>query len=367
LGVLTAAHLLTEPTPGRYALHDLLRAYGAELSHAEDSDVERSAAVDRMLDHYLHTANGVTALVYPSRPPIALAVPAPGAIVEPLTDRQQGLTWLAAEHQVLVAGVELAARAGQDLRAWALASSISEYLYRQGLWTAVDVRTQEIACEAARRLGDPAALAYSQRRLGAAWIRLGRADKAIEHMREALAASALGDTRERGAAHLDLAFAYSQCRRYADALRESQSALDLFRVAGRRRGEALALNAIGWYHTQLGNHEQAIVRCEEAIAIMREIDDLRALGQSYDSLGYAHHQLGDHERAIACFQKAIGLFDDFSDRSSQADSLIRLGDVQRATGDHAGARATYEQALTILDGMGHPGATLVRERLGDES
>jgi hypothetical protein len=50
-------HLLAEHVPGRYALHDLLRAYACELACAQDSESDRQAAVRRVLDHYLHTAH----------------------------------------------------------------------------------------------------------------------------------------------------------------------------------------------------------------------------------------------------------------------------------------------------------------------
>jgi hypothetical protein len=55
LGELTRAHLLAEHVPGRYAFHDLLRAYATELARMHDSIDIRSAAVRRVLDHYLHT------------------------------------------------------------------------------------------------------------------------------------------------------------------------------------------------------------------------------------------------------------------------------------------------------------------------
>ncbi|MBO0880955.1 MAG: hypothetical protein J2P17_11550, partial [Mycobacterium sp.] len=37
---LTRCHLMSEHTPGRFVMHDLLRAYAAELSDAEHSSHE---------------------------------------------------------------------------------------------------------------------------------------------------------------------------------------------------------------------------------------------------------------------------------------------------------------------------------------
>src|SRR5205814_10009278 len=70
LAELTQANLLTEPTPGRYSLHDLLRAYATEQAQTVDPDDERRAATHRLLDHYLHTAYAADQLLYPGRDPI---------------------------------------------------------------------------------------------------------------------------------------------------------------------------------------------------------------------------------------------------------------------------------------------------------
>src|SRR5262249_53633145 len=57
LAELTRVHLLAEHLPGRYALHDLLRAYACELACAQDSESDRHAAIRRVLAHYLHTTH----------------------------------------------------------------------------------------------------------------------------------------------------------------------------------------------------------------------------------------------------------------------------------------------------------------------
>ncbi len=76
---LTRGHLLAEPAPGRYALHDLLRAYAAGQAAAADDEETRQAAVGRMLDHYLHTAYAATLLLKPSREPTVLTPPCPAS------------------------------------------------------------------------------------------------------------------------------------------------------------------------------------------------------------------------------------------------------------------------------------------------
>jgi len=70
LGELVRAHLVTEHAPGRFAQHDLLRAYAHELLDAE----EEPAARLRVLDHYRATAMAAALLVDPHREPIAPGV-----------------------------------------------------------------------------------------------------------------------------------------------------------------------------------------------------------------------------------------------------------------------------------------------------
>jgi hypothetical protein len=48
-------HLLAEPAPGRYQLHDLLREHARALA-ATDLPAESDQAAGRLLDYYLHVA-----------------------------------------------------------------------------------------------------------------------------------------------------------------------------------------------------------------------------------------------------------------------------------------------------------------------
>ncbi len=71
--------------------------------------------------------------------------------------------------------------------------------------------------------------------------------------------------------------------RNAEALRHAQIALDLFVAAGHQAGHAAALNAVGWYHALLGEHQQALTCCEQALTMLQANRDRpgegRRLGQ----------------------------------------------------------------------------------------
>jgi hypothetical protein len=124
--------LITEHAPGRYAFHDLLRAYAASMARDTDSQPDRVAAMGRILDHYLHTGEHSSMLLNPSREPLALAPPSLGTCPERPADHRQGLAWFDAEHQILLAAVTLAAETGADGHACQLAWAMTAYLFRRG-------------------------------------------------------------------------------------------------------------------------------------------------------------------------------------------------------------------------------------------
>jgi DNA-binding XRE family transcriptional regulator len=127
LAELAAARLVAEQPAGRFSLHDLLRAYAAEQAQAHESETERRAALHRMLDHYLHTTCRAALLLAPARDPLTLAVPQPGAVPEDLADYAQALSWLEAEHPVLLRAVATAAAAGLDTYAWQFPWGLSDF------------------------------------------------------------------------------------------------------------------------------------------------------------------------------------------------------------------------------------------------
>src|SRR6516164_757691 len=72
---MTNTALITEHQPGRYALHELIRAYAAELSDSTDTDTDRREALARLLDHYLHSSYAAQAELKPHREPAARMAP----------------------------------------------------------------------------------------------------------------------------------------------------------------------------------------------------------------------------------------------------------------------------------------------------
>jgi DNA-binding SARP family transcriptional activator len=130
LGELGRASLLAEHAPGRYAFHDLMRAYAAERARAEDGEAERRAAALRALDHYLHSARAAALRLYPVTDAIALPRRRPAVAPEAFTDNKQAWDWFAAEHRVLMSVISMAVSAGFDTYAWQIPWALTEFLDR---------------------------------------------------------------------------------------------------------------------------------------------------------------------------------------------------------------------------------------------
>jgi len=360
---LIQAHLVTEPVPGRYALHDLLRAYAGELAAAVDAQDDRRAAIHRLLDHYLRSAHRADAAARdPDRDPIELVPPLAGISVEAFESADAAMEWFAAEHQVLMAAVRLAVDAGLDRHAWQLVWSMARFIDHRDFRDAVTLH--RIALEAARRLDDRAVRGYSHRMLGKAYGLVGEHDEARVQLEHALEMyRQLGDDTNQAHAHLTLGIALDRQGRYRDALHQTEQALARFQTSGQQVWQANALNAVGWGHARLGDYETALQHCLRALALHQELGYRRGEASARDSLGVAYHHLGRYADAIAAYRQALALFRDMGIRYDEADVLAHLGDTYQASGDTEAARDQWRAALAILTNLDHPDAEQVQARL----
>jgi tetratricopeptide (TPR) repeat protein len=362
LAELTRAHLLAEHAPGRYAFHDLLRAYASELAHAHDDPGARDAAVGRVLDHYLHSAHNAAVLMEPTYYPVTLGPPPSGVTVSEPATADDAMGWFTAEQAALLAAVQLAARTGPSTRVWQLAWALSIFLLWRGLWRE-QVTACQAALDAARRAGDTTGEAYSLQRLASGYAKSGRIAQCQPLFEEALQLlEALGDHASQAHIHRALSWIAERQQCPADMLRHSQRCYDLSRMADDQFGQALALQNIGHAHALLGNYDEAITYCEQSLAMMQVVGERRGQGAIWDSLGYTHHHRGDFRQAIACYERALDLTWD-GDRFNKADTLNNLGDVHLSAGDPAAARRAWTQALRIFDEIDHPDRDQVRAKL----
>lgn len=363
LSELTGASLLGEHAPGRYAFHDLLRAYAGELADAEDGAERRAAALLRLHDHYLHTTHNASATIGPLRE--TLPLPSSTTDSGPLrfTGRKQAMNWLRAERHVLRAVVEQAAALGHEDHAWRTAVGLDLYFDRLGFWHDL-MEINSAALRAARAVGDRTGEAHALRGLGFFHTRFAHSAEARRDLGRALElfraeGDAFGEARTRRC----LAYQANGEGRFAVSLDHYAHARELYRGEGSTSSEAIVVNEVGWTYILLGEHDKALEHCEKAVALHQEIGDPVGEAAAQDSVGYAHHQLGQYGAAVERFERAMALYREIGDHYLEADTLRHAGDAHLAAGDRETAVAAFGRALTLLEETGHPEAPDLRETL----
>jgi hypothetical protein len=156
---LFGQHLLTEPAPGRYLLHDLLREHARALAAAADAADARAA--ERLLDYYAHAAGTAgkhiaTRTALEGRPPPGI----PPAYFPDLTTVGQAAAWLEAERPNLHAAVDQAIASDMPRHAVAIAGAIGGFLRGHGCFeqaAGLHQTALAAACQAADQPGQASA------------------------------------------------------------------------------------------------------------------------------------------------------------------------------------------------------------------
>ncbi|SHF03127.1 DNA-binding transcriptional activator of the SARP family [Streptoalloteichus hindustanus] len=112
LANLANAHLVQQSASGRYRVHDLVRLYAAERAQDDLRADLRTAALRRVVDHYVHAATAGVRLLAPGQPWGEDDPLAPGVWPERLTSPSAARAWFDAERRCLTAVRKLAAERG---------------------------------------------------------------------------------------------------------------------------------------------------------------------------------------------------------------------------------------------------------------
>jgi tetratricopeptide (TPR) repeat protein/transcriptional regulator with XRE-family HTH domain len=363
LAELASAHLVHEHSPGRYALHDLVRVYALEMANNTDSSTDRDAARRRMFDHYLHTAHMANRFIQPLRNPIPLPPPEQGVSVDAFETFEHALQWCAGEQPVLLAVITSAAQQGFDTHVWRLVREANASFDIRGLWED-SVLIGQLAVSSAQRCRDPAGQAYAHRVLGIACHRVGRYDEAQEHITRSLELfGAVDDARGQAWNHTTLGLLCEKKGDLDGALAHARHALEVFEAIDDIDGKAQSLNSIGWFQTLRGDHQGALASCSRALVLYQELGS--RIGQAYTlhSIGHTHQQLGHHPKAMEYLTRVTEMVREIGDRHLEGWTLACMGDSYLAEGETEAARDAWRQALHILKDIGHTGTGEIEAKL----
>lgn len=317
LRVLENAHLVGQPRPGRYRMHDLIGLYATERARADLPDGERTAALDRLVDHYVHTAIAADRVLRERTEVVGLGSPAEGCAPESPPDIGAAMAWLAAEHDALLAIQAVAAARGEHARVWRLAQALAIFHWRRGLF-AEDVVSARRALTAAAELGDAAATAIIARNLGYDLLRFGDREQAAAYLEQARRIN-----EEHGFTEA-LAHTYGVLTHLAEpggdhrtAIGYALKAARLFRSIGRESDEANALNAMGRHHAMPGEFESAREYCAAALEMLVRRGDRRYEVCALHSLGYIAKRTGRYAQALRYFRRSIPVYHDIGDEFAE--------------------------------------------------
>jgi DNA-binding SARP family transcriptional activator len=368
---LADIHMMLEAQPGRFAFHDLVRAYALELSAREDDAEEREQAELRLLDHYVYSTRAADTRYMPGKRGIAdLPEPLAGAQPREFASTQDALRWFDDENAALRFLLSWSAERHIDLHTWRLGWSL--LIYQQ--WRSRTVEawdTMQLSMQAAQRLGDPQITANVQ--VGLAFVesaldRSAESHRSLCKARDLELASGEDPPAVLARFHSRAGSMLESRQEYLAALPEHRAGLRLAVKTGNEAMLRLQLIRIAAAHAKLGHYRQA-VSCGEAA--LRRMEKQRTessggivgLGRVLDILGYAYHRIGLHSEADAYSSRAISELRARESTAWLAEALDHRGETLLASGDRKAAAAAWAESLARYKELDSPAAWSLRIRL----
>ncbi|HLN60608.1 MAG TPA: diguanylate cyclase [Symbiobacteriaceae bacterium] len=290
LSALLDKSLLLRTGPGRYAVHELLRQYGAAMLETEQA----AAVEERHARYYLHLAEL-----------LARAVTGP--------DQVNAFERLSAEHDNLRTALTWAIRIGSAEVALRISGALWQFWWRRGH------------------------LAEGRRWLEAALQVDAEADGGAErtHARAValFAAAKLGMEQEGS----------------ESALRQTEESVRLFQMTGDQDGLARALAELGHAHRKHGNYDQARACFDESLVIRRQTGDTSGICAGLVGLGLLALSQGDYQGALSRLQETLSLQRGLGNKVGVIQAQTILATIHMVVGEYSQAEALLGESLRQID------------------
>ena len=351
---LARVNLMHSVTPGRYGMHDLLRAYARELA-ARGSESEQHKAFTHLLGYHLDAAATAMDTLFPAEHGQRPSVPRSMTPTPPLTAPDRARDWLDANRASLIAAAGHAVARGFLAHVNLLTATIFRYLDHGGHY-AESAALHTRAYQAARHAGDRVAEANALTGLGVVDFHQGRYHEAVGRLEHALSlAREAGDRPSEARSLCNLGIANYYLARYEESIRQLRESVAFFREQGNRTAEARNLGNLATVEARLGRYEPAVAHLDQALVLHREADNRPGEAYVLANLGSLCRDQGQYARAADFQQHALVLFRAEGSRRSEARALAEFGDVCRLRGDYQQAADCQQQALTLSRQIGDRG------------
>ena len=156
-----------------------------------------------------------------------------------------------------------------------------------------------------------------------------------------------GETMSEGIVRCILAKIYCRQRKFEQAKRLFEIAIENMKAIGERKWEVIGYNALGHMSFSLQEYQKAKEYYEKALAISMEIGDKEGEATEYQILGILFEKLGGYQKAEEFFKKAVAIATEIGDKKGEATNYKNLGDVYALLGEYQKATEYYEKALVI--------------------
>jgi DNA-binding SARP family transcriptional activator/Flp pilus assembly protein TadD len=348
-GQLCRAHLVQRSGPGRFQIHDLLRAYGRRLADADTVET----ALTGLVDHYAHAA----AIAETALPLGRDRASRPAAITTPpLHDQVQATRWLNTERANLVAVVAYCAAHDLHAQTWELFQALRPYL-DNGYHLAEALAIYQHALHAAHSIGDPALVGAALNSLGNVCESLGRYAEAIKHLGAAQAIHRqIGDRIGEAKTTACLAVVYGRVGRYREADEHCRLALLISRATGDQANELTVLANVAVVHSNGGRYREAAGCHERALALAITLGNRMTEATEQINLGLAYALLGRHREAAVSLWRATGICRELGDHQAEGFVSGNLAVLHIRLGNHWVAQRHVERALALHRASGDLGS-----------
>lgn len=340
---LTAVHLLEGLGNDRYRMHDLLRVYAAEQAVAEEKESDRTLALRRLVDWYLHNVYAANHALAPQRHDPAL-VRSEFAIDVADFGYDSALEWCEIEMSNIVMATRIANEIGDYVACWKLPAGSFNYLHLRKRWS-LWVASHEVGVEGAGLAKDPYGEAWVLNNLAIAYADLRRFDEAKQNFEKALAIRMeIGDRVGQGWTNTGTGFVGFHQSQFDVAAQHFAHALEIFREIGDRHGEGIALANLGAAQSALHEFDRAVPILDEALDLFQDIEDRYGEGYTLVKLGDTYSELKRPAEALDYFQRALEVRQEVGDRWGEGETLHKKGLLLNDIGQRDQARECLRAA-----------------------
>ena len=187
----------------------------------------------------------------------------------------------------------------------------------------------------------------------------GRPSQASDYYRRAVAlAEKLEQTKDilnhTGKLHNDLADAFADMGKYAEAKDEYQKALDFKKQADDERGQGVTLGQLGTLAMTQGDLNEARKRYLEALSLFQRMGEDQMEAVAWHQLGRVAQEARDWDEAERCYKQSITINEGLGNLSQAAATCNQFAIVAENAGRPQEAERWYLRAIELKEKYSTP-------------